>query len=137
MRHKVLKAVEIPKWGNYLREQWKKHFASHLTTEEQKLIGMDGFLWYLCASEEVECLEKEEAIAAFKEQSKHKCTIFYQFIDEAYLLNTAQLLTVEELPYIRDHMYYGDLYVMDWEGQWTFIMTHESECGPYFLTTDK
>ncbi|WP_046180978.1 DUF4275 family protein [Domibacillus tundrae] len=133
MRHKELKVVEIPKWGDYLRGQWRQYFAKHLTNEEQKLIGMDGFLWHLCSWEKANCLEKEEAIAAFKKQSKTKCTIFYQFINEAYLLNDAKMLTVDELPYIRNHMYYGDLYVMDWNFKWTFIMTHESDCGPYFL----
>ncbi|MEI2404948.1 hypothetical protein [Niallia taxi] len=22
---------------------------------------------------------------------------------------------------------------MDWNNKWTFIMTHETECGPYFI----
>lgn len=26
-----------------------------------------------------------------------------------------------------------DLYVMDWDGKWTFIMTHEREYGPYYF----
>ncbi|MEI2466740.1 hypothetical protein AB9M62_14375 [Bacillales bacterium AN1005] len=25
------------------------------------------------------------------------------------------------------------MYVMDWNNKWTFIMTHETECGPYFI----
>ncbi|RTQ87630.1 DUF4275 family protein [Lysinibacillus telephonicus] len=133
MRFKELKVVEIPKWGTYLREQWRESFARHLTNAEQKLIGMDGFLWHLCSWEKVKCFEKDEAIAAFNKQSKFKCTIFYQFIDEAYLLENAKTLTVEELPYDKYDMDYCDIYIMDWNYKWTFIITHESDLGPYFI----
>ncbi|SES13687.1 DUF4275 family protein [Psychrobacillus sp. OK032] len=133
MRYKELKTLEIPKWGPYLREQWREYFAKHLSTEEQNSIGMDGFLWHLCSWKKVECFEKEVAEAAFKKQLKQKCTIFYQFIDEAYLLENAKTLTIEELPYDQLHMYFGDIYIMDWKGKWTFIMTHETEFGPYFI----
>ena len=133
MRYKELKVVDIPKWGTFLREQWRINFASHLSNEEQKSIGMDGFLWHLCSWEKVNCLEKDAAIAAFKKQSKIKCTVFYQFIDEAYLVQNAQTLNVEELPYDKSHMFYGDIYIMDWELNWTFIMTHSDDSGPYFI----
>ncbi|MGD6780261.1 DUF4275 family protein [Sutcliffiella horikoshii] len=42
-------------------------------------------------------------------------------------------LLVQDLPYDLIHMYYGDIYVMDWDRKWTFIMTHERDCGPYFI----
>lgn len=94
LRYKQLKVVDIPKWGNFLREQWRVNFASHLSHEEQMSIGMDGFLWHLCSWRKVNCLEKDAAIAAFKKQSKTKCTVFYQFIDEAYLVQNAQTLNI-------------------------------------------
>lgn len=133
MRYKELKVVDIPKWGTFLREQWRINFASHLSNEEQKSIGMDGFLWHLCGWEKVNCLEKDAATEAFKKQSKIKCTVFYQFIDEAYLVQNAQTLTVDELPYDQSHMFYGDIYIMDWDLNWTFIMTHSDNSGPYFI----
>ena len=133
MRYKELKTVEIPKWGSYLRQQWRESFASHLSTEEQNAIGMDGFLWHLCSWEKVDCLEKEEAKAVLKKLLKQKCFIFYQFIDEAYLLENAKTLTIEELPYDQYYADYGDIYVVDWEYEWTFMMTHESEYGPYLI----
>ena len=43
MRRKELQVIEIPKWGNYLRGKWREYFASHLSEEKQKTIGMDGF----------------------------------------------------------------------------------------------
>lgn len=132
MKNKKLKTTEILKWGNYLREKWRESFANHLSFEEQKMIGMDHFLWHLCSYEKVKCLRKEEAITAFLNQSKSKFTIFYQFINEAYLFENANAITIKDLPYHQIHMYYGDIYVMDWECNWTFMMTHETDCGPYF-----
>lgn len=29
------------------------------------------------------------------------------------------------------------MYVMDWEENWTFVMTHETDCGPYFIQKHK
>ncbi|VXB33865.1 conserved hypothetical protein [Bacillus altitudinis] len=49
MRNQQKKKMDIPKWGTYLRERWRGRFASHLSLEEQKEIGMDGFLWHLCS----------------------------------------------------------------------------------------
>ncbi|TRZ39147.1 DUF4275 family protein [Niallia circulans] len=133
MKNKQLKRLEIPKWGTYLRGRWRECFASHLTVEEQQAICMDNFLWHLCSWEKVTCLQQDGAIRAFLQQTKHKCTIFYQFIDDAYLFEHADTLTITDLPYIEDHMDYNDMYVMDWNNKWTFIMTHERECGPYFI----
>lgn len=135
MKNKELKIVEIPKWGHYLRQKWREIFASHLSKEEQKTIYMDSFLWHLCSWEKVICLEKEKAINAFENQIKNKCTIFYQFTDEAYLVQNAKTLTVKDLPYKENQMDYSDIYILDWDNRWTFIITHETDLGlgPYFI----
>ncbi len=131
--NKEMRILEIPKWGRYLRERWRELFAGHLTYEEIKEIGMDYILWHLCSWERVECLEKEAAIEAFHKQAKHKLTVFYQFVDEAYLFEHARSLKVTDLPYVEAHMNYSDMYVLDWDNGWSFILTHESEIGPFFI----
>lgn len=88
-----------------------------ITNQEQKSIWLDAFLWHLCSWEKVTYMEKEKAVEAFYNQIKEKCTVFYQFTDEAYLFENAESLTMGDLPYYDNHMYYSDLYVMDWE--WT------------------
>lgn len=139
MKNKKLKILEIPKWGKYLRQKWCESFASHLTNVEKQEIYLDSFLWHLCSWEKTNCLEKEEAIKAFENHPKKKCTIFYQFVDEAYLVENAENLTMKDLPYIENHMNYGDIYVMDWDCKWTFMMTHEMSngLGPYFIKQSK
>lgn len=135
MQNNELKALEIPKWGRYLRGKWLEYFASHLTDEEQKEIYMDSFLWHLCSYEKTVCLEKEEAVAAFEGQKKKKCTIFYQYMNDAFLVENAKNLKVNDLPYDEDaDLDSKDMYVMDWDGNWTFIITHENDyLGPYFI----
>ncbi|MBO0587768.1 DUF4275 family protein [Sporosarcina sp. E16_8] len=133
MRNKELKVLEIPKWGRYLRGKWIEKFAGHLTKEEQIEIYLDSFLWHLCSYEKVECLEKEEAIKAFERQKKNQCTIFYQFTNEAFLVQNAKSLKVNDFPWDRLDLDSSDMYVMDWENNWTFIKTHETGLGPYFI----
>ena len=135
MQNKDLKVLDIPKWGRYLRGKWLEHYASHLTSDEQKEIYMDSYLWHLCSYEKTVCLEKEEAIKAFERQKKKKCTIFYQHINDGFLVQNARNLKVNDLPYDDDADFdYRDVYVMDWDGNWTFIITHENDdLGPYFI----
>ncbi|MEH7239569.1 DUF4275 family protein [Bacillus sp. JJ1562] len=131
---KELKVLEIPKWGGYLRKSWENIFAHHLSKEEKEKIYLDHFLWHLCSWEAINCTIKGEAIELFNQQKKDNCTIFNQYIDEVYLVGNAKSLWVQDLPYDPLHMFYSDIYVMDWEQKWTFIMTHEGECGPYFIS---
>lgn len=135
MYDKDLKVLEIPKWGSYLRKKWLKNFASHLTNGEQKEIYMDSFLWHLCSYKKIACLEKEEAVKAFERQKKSKCTIFYQFTNDAFLVQNAKDLKVNNLPYDEEEdLDISDMYVMDWDGSWTFMITHENGwLGPYFI----
>lgn len=129
-----LKVLELPKWGPYLRKSWENAFANHLSKEEKEEIYINSFLWHLCSWEAVNCATKEEAIKLFNKQAKSKCTIFYQFVDESYLVENGKGLLIQDLPYDKYHMAYGDIYVMDWEQNWTFMMTHEELCGPYFIS---
>lgn len=133
MQNKELKVLEIPKWGRYLRGEWLENFAGHLTKEEQKEIYLNSFLWHLCSYEKTEFLEKEVAIKAFERQKKNQCTIFYEFTNEAFLVQNAINLKVKDLPYDRWDLNFNDIYVMDSENNWTFIITHETGLGPYFI----
>lgn len=62
---------------------------------------------------------------------------FYQFVDEAYLFENASSLLINDLPYESNNMDYNDMYVMDWNEKWTFVMTHETDYGPYFIRIDE
>ncbi|HDU7439119.1 TPA: DUF4275 family protein [Listeria monocytogenes] len=135
MQNKEFRVLEIPKWGRYLRGMWLENFANHLSKQEQKEIYIESFLWHLCSYEKVTCFEREEAIRAFERQIENRCTIFYQFTNEAFLVQNAKNLKMKDLPYEEWDWNYTDIYVMDWENKWTFVITHETDIGlgPYFI----
>lgn len=123
-----LHVQEISKWGGYLRGKWKEYFASHLSAAQKREIYLHDYLWHLFSYEEQTCMDGEKAINAFLKQKKGKCTVFFQHTDDAYVIKNATDLVLADLPNNDE-----DVYVMDWNGKWTFIMTHESEYGPYFF----
>jgi len=135
LRSQKIRVLEIPKWGPYLRKQWENHFASHLDLNEKSAIHMYdsgwfcGYLWHLFSYKRKDCLEGEKAIEAFNQEFKKDCYLFYQHSDYALLVENADAMNfnhlVEEIG--------EDIYIVDKEFRWTFVMTHETDyCGPYF-----
>jgi hypothetical protein len=128
-----LQVIESPESAKSLRKTWEKVFAGHLPKKEKERIFLNQFLWHVCSWEATACAKREEAIALFSKKSKDRCAIFYQFIDDAFIVKSAKELTVHDLPYDLNNTDRNDLYVMDMDLKWTFIMTHEEQCGPYFI----
>lgn len=125
---KELYVQEISKWGGYLRGKWEEYFASHLSAAQKRDIYLHNYLWHLFSYEEQTYMDKEKAINTFLKQKKEKCTIFFQDTDDAYVIENAASLTLADLPSGNE-----DVYVMDWNGKWTFMITHEREYGPYYF----
>ncbi|WP_445491515.1 DUF4275 family protein [Niallia sp. 03133] len=133
LKNKNMKIVELPKWGAYLRKEWENNFAHHLNEKEKKSIYLiesgrvSGFLWHLFSYNKKDYFEGEKAEEAFHNERKNKCYIFYQHSDYALLLENASLFHKNDL------MDETDIYVVDKEFRWTFVITHETGlCGPYF-----
>ncbi len=138
LKKKKVKVIEIPKWGTYLRKQWEDIFVNHLSDKEKKSIylydedGCCGYLWHVFSYEKRKYLKEEQADTAFKKESKQSCYVFYQHLDDAYILEKASSLTAE------DFVNEEDVYVVDKEFNWTYVRTHETGwCGPYFSRKDK
>lgn len=138
LKKKKVKVIEIPKWGTYLRKQWEDIFVNHLSDKEKKSIylydedGCCGYLWHVFSYEKRKYLKEEQADTAFKKESKQACYVFYQHLDDAYILEKASSLTAE------DFVNEEDVYVVDKEFNWTYVRTHETGwCGPYFSRKDK
>lgn len=138
IRSKKVKVIEIPKWGVYLRKQWEESFANHLSNKEKESIylyeedGLCGYLWHLFSYERRKCLKEEQADIAFNKEIKKSCYVFYQHLDDAFILENASFITAE------DFVNEEDVYVVDKEFSWTYVKTHETGwCGPYFSKKDK
>lgn len=133
IKEKNMKSTELSIWGPYLREEWEKHFASHLTEEDKDKIylkykdGYQGYLWHLFSNKQRDCLEREEANEAFQKVAHESYYVFYQLSNEVLILENAAEFMVEDL----EEEY--DVYVVDKDFTWTYVKTHETEwCGPYF-----
>lgn len=137
LKKKNMVIKEIPKWGTYFRGMWKETFAKHLSRDEQKAIyltdheGFSGYLWHLFSYNKTEYLEGNDAEEAFNRIAKDNCIIFYQHSDEVISLMNAGKLTSDD---VKEEM---DIYVIDKEFNWTYVVTHETGyCGPYFCSTE-
>jgi len=137
LKNKKIQAKEIPAWGAYLRNRWDEEFAAHLTHQEKESIflydedGLCGYLWHIFSYEKKKCLEKEKAEKAFNREPKTFCYLFYQHYDHALLIKNAS--TIKAIDLIDEE----DVYIVDKEFTWTFVVTHEKGwCGPYFSRKD-
>lgn len=86
-------------------------------------------LWVVFSSGRVPCLKGEEARAAFDRMEKGRMLAFYEYDgdeEHALLLPDASALAARHLT---DE---NDIYLMDEEGRYTYVSTHEDGYGPYF-----
>lgn len=134
---KKIKHMPIAKWGPYLKKEWENQFASHLTEQEKGEIYMHskreltGFLWHLFSWEKAPYVQKAQARESFNRQAKKSCYIFFEFSDDIVLIEDASKLKIEQLEETY-HFDFQDFYIVDKEFTWTYVQTHEDECGPYF-----
>lgn len=112
--------------GEELRHRWEQEFTTGINRSVKKSIHLNAFLWHVFSFEKLPCLTNDEAVNAFENQKKHTCYVFYQNRDVAYQLENAEKLSAED--FIKEH----DVYIVDTGFKWTYIQTHESDCGPYF-----
>ncbi len=111
-----------------LKKKWELAFAGGLTDEERKEIYLDDFLWHACSYKKINLLEKDEAREAFNKVLKEEVVGFYQ--------NENDVLNFRDGSFLKDSDFdlEDDIYVVDSDYKWTYIVTHEKEqCGPYFI----
>lgn len=137
LKSKKIQVSKIDDFGYDLRKQWEAAFASHLSPLEKKQIyldsdsGVSGFLWHVFSYEKRDCENEEQAERAFNKQYKDTCLIFFQDCDEVWLVDSASDLKARDLLLADGE--YADLYVVDREFKWTFVVTHERGLiGPFF-----
>ncbi len=125
----------ITNGGPQLRQQWELVFVSHLNNQEKEEIflhdedGICGYLWHAFSYKKVDCLEAAAAEKAFNDVSKDHCYVFYQHLDNVFLLEKPSSLKAEDF-YSEE-----DIYIVDKEFKWTYVKTHEDGwCGPYFCS---
>lgn len=137
LKSNKIQVSQTDDYGYSLRKKWEETFAAHLSPLEKKQIylhsdsGASGFLWHVFSYEKRVCEKEEQAELAFDKQYKDMCLIFFQHTDEVWLVEGASDLKAKDLLLADGE--YADLYVVDREFKWTFVVTHEQGwIGPFF-----
>lgn len=114
-------------------KKWLEIFAKDVSakTLEKYVTNEDCYLWHIFSYGFVNCIQGE---AAEKEYMKVKYSEKYIFSEDKFAADkrNGRVIAVEESE-VSD---YTDIYITDKSFCWTFVKTHESDCGPYFCRVE-
>ena len=112
----------------------KKWFINIVPAEKQKKARKhcfstskyNNFLWHAFSYEDTPCVSEENARDQFDKQEKSEAVLFLNSEDIGYLLKNATHMTSV------DFDDFDDIIIADPQYTWTYVHTHELDCGPYF-----
>ncbi len=95
-------------------------------------------LWHIFSWKLVPCLEGDAARQALSERPEETVYLFcYEYPPEGVPLSRA-LTRTEALALPEPETHCGaDWYLVDRDFTWTYVHTHEAQCGPYFCRAEK
>ncbi|MGD9569380.1 MAG: DUF4275 family protein [Sedimentibacter sp.] len=117
--------------GKDLRKQWEEKFTGNLSNTQKNKIYLNQYLWHIFSYQQVEHLSGQEAVEAFNTIKKNECFAFYQHDNKALKLINSKNIKAEDF----DNE--NDVYIVDNNMTWTYVHTHEYNCGPYFYKIKK
>lgn len=120
--------------GNEIKAMWDSLFASEISEEEKDTVYYDQFKWHLFSYEKLPALVGVEADHAFAEQEKGTLFVFFQHTDWAFRIENAGLIQPGDFN-VDTPSPWTDAYLFDPRNRWTYVHTHEADCGPYFHQT--
>ena len=117
-------------------KRWISSFASGLSEEilKEHVYTDCNYLWHVFSWGNVPCFEGDQARKIFNERN---CDLVYMFSSGYSSNNFPQiedLIITNKVSSEQLEMKY-DIYVVDKNFSWTYVHTHESECGPYFAVS--
>lgn len=98
-----------------------------MTVDGKEEIYFDSFMWHNFSYERIKALEGSKARQAFNRVRKKEIFGFFQNDKDSFYINNAELLKAYDLEHLHD------VYIVDPEMKWTYVHTHESQCGPYYI----
>ena len=118
-----------------LRERWLDTFAADVSEEDlgKYVLAGGSYLWNIFSEKLVPCLEGDEAQKALAELPDTDCHRFYKEYppqDQPRIKEIA----MEEVASLPEDL---DWYLVDKDFTWTYVHTHEEDCGPYFCRAPK
>ena len=137
LQHNNIQFKEIPHWGIYFRKRWEDAFVHHLNQSEKEKIHLYGdryscgYLWHVFSYKRRLHLVQTAASEAFDAKKKTKCYVFYQHLSDVLYIEQASALKASHFAQEED------VYVVDVNFTWTYVVTHGSDCGPYFSEVEE
>ena len=112
-----------------VRERWLDAFAEGVSEADlgKYVIAKDNYLWHLFSYKLVDCLEGDAARQALPQED---CWLFYNEYPPFNVSHVRHLTAEEVAELAPDH--HPDWYLVDKDFTWTYVCTHEPDCGPYF-----
>lgn len=113
-------------------KKWLNHFAKDISEidKEKYIVSTGNYLWHVFSwklLDENSFLVGDDAKAAYDEVDKAGALYLEWFKDDEAKVLSCELYTADAL----DQM--TEVYVVASDFSWTYMKTHESMCGPYFV----
>ncbi len=108
-----------------IKQKWIGEFCASLTKEEQKICHINQFMWHAFSYKMVEPILKGDT--AKKQFDSIKKPDVYMFIENGK--KVYRLYLPEKFKcYMLRLLYSGDVYFVDIEFAWTFVLPHDYDC---------
>lgn len=118
-----------------LKNRWLDAFAEDADEAElgRRVLADGNYLWHIFSWELVPCLKGDAARQALKEIPEEDFYLFYyeyppEGVPLSRPISKAEALALPE----PEKMFGADWYLVDKDFTWTYVHTHEADCGPYF-----
>ena len=139
----------LPNKENELEQRWEEDFTNNISNSQKRKMTFKQCMWNVFSWDKIECLEEWRAVAAFDQQKKEGCYLFYAFGEDAMYLPKADRLKTKDFVHPINFAeevgidneqkfeapavtYLMDIYIVDEHFTWSYVLTHEESCGPYF-----
>lgn len=119
--------------SNKIISNWINAFAKDVPKKnlDERVFADGNLLWHIFSWDFVPCLCGNDARKAFDTLQYDKAIIFHSgyscngktIVED---VSTTAKISAEELES------FNDVYVTDVDYDWTYVHTHEEQCGPYF-----
>ncbi|TDK61784.1 DUF4275 family protein [Bacillus salipaludis] len=136
LKSKGILVTELMNKREELLKQWGEAFAKDISKNQKREIYFGKCLWHVFSYNVLPSKKGQRARNAFNMLVKDECYIFYQEYKNALMIENARSLKPEDIVNEIEE-YIHDVYVVDTDFSWTYIQTHEEDCGPYFYNIGK
>ncbi len=122
--------------SNEIKELWENTFTKNLTTEQKEKIYFSQYRWHIFSYKVFSALSDKQANKAFSDATKDEVYLFYQDSNKYYKIKNAHLFLLDDLLNETFLDFNHEFFIFDAKQKWTYIHTHEQQCGPYFYQID-